>query len=46
MIDVAAVKLYMNKLKEVKGDEMKYWEAVEDICDLITHEYEKSGGDI
>ena len=44
-IDMAAVKLYFKKLRDVKADEFKYWEAVEDIADVIAHEYEKNGGD-
>lgn len=44
-IDLPAVKLYFNKLRDVKVDEMRYWEAVEDMADVISHEYEKNGGD-
>lgn len=44
-IDLAAVKLYFNRLRDVKVDEMRYWEAVEDMVDVIAHEYNKSEGD-
>ena len=39
-IDMAAVRLFFEKLRGITENEQAYWESIEDLVDVILHEFE------
>jgi len=44
-IDSAAIKQYLNRLRDVSENEQSFWESIEIMVDIILHEYETSNED-
>lgn len=44
-IDRVAVRDFFQKLKDLLQDEQQFWDSVDDMVDIIQHEYEESDQD-